>query len=295
MGADSSAEYLTGLGLTMLEAEIYVYLLQHSPASGYKIAKAIGRSFPSTYKAVVSLQAKGAVLVDDGKSRLSRAVSVEELMDQFERRFRERRSAAVAALEQLPKSPADTRIYHLTSVDQVYERSRRLLAECEERALLELFPEPLARLREPVEQTGARGVDLTARVYEPTALKHVRLIHSPFGEQNLRMFKTQWLALLIDGRQFLLAHLLRAGAGVFSATSGANPAVARALYDHANSDFHHYAFRPFLETANSVAELRAAYERLAEVFPPAGDLGFKDLLAELSGEPPEDAEGLEGS
>ena len=295
MASDGCVEYLTDLGLTMLEAEIYVYLLQHSPASGYKIAKAIGRSFPSTYKAVASLQAKGAVLVDDGKSRLSRAVPVGELMDQLERRFDRRRSAAVAALGRLPKSPADTRIYQLTSVDQVYERGRRLLAECKERALLELFPEPLARLRETIEQTAGRGVDLTARVYEPTTLRHVRLIHSPFGEQDLRMFRTQWLAMLIDGRQFLLAHLLKGGAGVFNATSGANPALARALYDHANSDFHHYAFRPFLETANSVADLRAAYERLAEVFPPAGDLGFKDLLEEFSGVPPEDVEGLKGS
>ena len=103
------------------------------------------------------------------------------------------------------------------------------------------------------------------------------------------------LALLIDGRQFLLAHLLRGGAGVFSATSSANPAVARALYDHANSDFHHYAFRPFLETAGSVAELRAAYERLGEVFPPAGDLGFKDFLEEFNGEPQEEAKGLGSS
>ena len=103
-------QLLSQLGLTTLEAEIYVYLVQHSPASGYKIAKGIGRSFPSTYKAVVSLQAKGAVLVDDGKSRLSRAVPVEELVSHLERRFCEQRSAAVAALNQLPNSPEDTRI-----------------------------------------------------------------------------------------------------------------------------------------------------------------------------------------
>ena len=70
MDSDGCVEHLTSLGSTMLEAEIYVYLVQHSPASGYKIAKAIGRSFPSTYKAVVSLQAKGAVLVDGpGRAR----------------------------------------------------------------------------------------------------------------------------------------------------------------------------------------------------------------------------------
>ena len=31
MGSDGCVEHLTGLGLTVLEAEIYVYLLKHSP------------------------------------------------------------------------------------------------------------------------------------------------------------------------------------------------------------------------------------------------------------------------
>ncbi|UCF32462.1 MAG: hypothetical protein JSV78_09010 [Phycisphaerales bacterium] len=281
-GRHDGVELLSQMGLTELEAEIYVFLLQHSPASGYKIAKGIGRSFPSTYKAVASLQAKGAVLVDDGKSRLSRAVPVDELMSHLERRFRQQRSAAVAALDQLPKSPDDTRIYQLTSVDQVYERARRLLAECEERALLELFPEPLAALRGPIEQTAARGVDVTARIYEPAAIDGVRIIRSPYGAQNLQLFKTQWLAVMIDGRQFLLAHLLKGGAGVFSATWSANPAVSRALYDYANSDFHHYAFRPALETAGSVSEIRAEYAKLSDAFPAGGDPGFKDFLEKFS-------------
>ena len=92
---NNCVELLSEMGLTALEAEIYVYLLQYSPASGYKIAKGIGRSFPSTYKAVAALQTKGAVLVDDGKSRLSRAVPVDELMSHLERRFRQRQAAAV--------------------------------------------------------------------------------------------------------------------------------------------------------------------------------------------------------
>lgn len=266
------------LGLTDLEAEIYVYLLQQSPATGYKIAKGLRRSFPSTYKALASLQAKGAILVDDGTSRRSRAVPPAEFLDQLENRFCERRQRAATAVAQLPKSAHDTRIYQLASVDQVYERSRSMLAECAERALVELFPEPLTALRDPIEKAAARGVDVTARLYRAESLAGVRLVQSPFGAENLRTFKSEWLALLIDGRQFLLAHLLKAGRGVVNAVWSANPTVARALYDHANSDFHHYAFRPRLETAASLDELRSEYRRLQRAFPPGGDLGFQDLL-----------------
>ena len=59
--ANECTEVFTELGLTTLEAQIYVFLLQHSPATGYKIAKAIGRSFPSTYKALASLDSAGSV------------------------------------------------------------------------------------------------------------------------------------------------------------------------------------------------------------------------------------------
>lgn len=288
--AESCAALFTSLGLTDLEAEAYVFLLQHSPATGYKIAKGIGRSFPSTYKALASLHTKGAVLVDDGASRLSRAVPPGEFLDQLEGRFRQARRRAAAAVEQLPEACLDTRIYQLASVDQVYERSRRMLAECEERALVELFPEPLAALRDAIENAAARGLDITARVYQAETVTGVRMVQSPYGMENLRIFKSDWLALLVDGRQFLLANLLKAGKGVFNAIWSANPMVSRALYDYANSDFHHYAFRPVLGAATSVEQLRAEYDRLREVFPPGGDLGFRDLLTGFAMNWPSDTE-----
>ena len=36
-------QIINSIGFTTLEAEIYTYLLQHSPATGYRIAKGIGR------------------------------------------------------------------------------------------------------------------------------------------------------------------------------------------------------------------------------------------------------------
>ncbi|MHC4696540.1 MAG: TrmB family transcriptional regulator [Planctomycetota bacterium] len=277
-GEDVCVALVADLGLTELEAQVYVFLLQHSPATGYKIAKGIGRSFPSTYQGLASLEGKGAILVDDGENRLSRAVPLEEFMDQLEARFRERRRLIKAAVRRLPQCSSDTRIYQLASVDQVYERSRRMLAECEERALVELFPGPLEVLGAAVEENAARGIDVTARLYESAPLDGVRLIRSPYGSQTVHSFGSDWLALFIDGRQFLLANLVAGGDGVINAVWSANPTVARVLYDHANSDFHHYAFRSSLYANESVDELRAEYERLREIFPPGGDLGFKDMM-----------------
>jgi len=269
---------LNELGFTALESEIYVYLLQHSPATGYKVAKGIGRSFTNTYKALSGLESKGAILVDRGEHKLSRAVPIEELMDQIEARFREKRRIAVEAVKKLPSSEDDNRIYHLATEDQVYERFRQMLHECTERALLELFPGPCASLRGPVEEAAARGIVVAARVYAGETLAGVQMIQSPFSEMNKTVWRSQWLALFVDGRQFLLGHLVQGGGGVYECVWSASPFIARAFYSFVNSDLHHYAFLPHLEGAASVEELRVEYDRLQKVFPVGGDLGFKDLI-----------------
>ncbi len=269
---------IEGMGFTALEAEIYVFLLQHSPATGYKIAKGIGRSFTNTYKALAGLQARGAILVDESESKLSRAVPVEELMDQLQARFTEQRRKAEAAVDRLPLSPADTGIYRLTAVDQVYERFRVMLRECKERALVELFPGPCKRLRGPVEAAAANGIDISLRTYADETLEGVRMIHSPFSETNMETWNSQWMALFIDGRQFLLAHLSQDEKGVYEAIWSANLFLARAFYSYINSDLHHYSFRPLLEQATSVGQVREEYFRTETLFPPGGDLGFMDLV-----------------
>ena len=111
--------------------------------------------------------------MDDGESRLCRAVPPEEFMDQLERRFRESRERATALAREMAVEPQDDRIYRLTTLDQVYERSRKMLEGCKEVALLELDPGPLDVLRDVVEATAARGVKLSVRIYKPDEIKGV--------------------------------------------------------------------------------------------------------------------------
>lgn len=270
---------LTAFGFTALEAEIYVYLLQHSPATGYKVAKGIGRSFTNTYKALDALKQKGAIIADEGATRLARAVPVEELVDRLRREFREQRDRLFAGVSQLPRAPADTRIYQLATVEQVYARAAKMLDEVQSRVLLELYPRPLARLQERIETVADRGPACAARVYEPARLSGVEVIISPFGAENLARHRFQWLSVLVDGEQSLLAVLTEDGEGVLEAIWTANPMLSRALYDYANSDLHHYSFRAALDRARSVAELRREYARLSEVFPAGGDPGFRKLVS----------------
>src|SRR5438067_8708876 len=108
-------EALAELGFTELEAQIYAFLLQESPATAYRIAQGTGRLPANTYNAVESLQAKGAILVDEGTNRHCRAVPPRELLALLQRRFDERRERATKALAELESSSPDERVYQLRS------------------------------------------------------------------------------------------------------------------------------------------------------------------------------------
>jgi predicted transcriptional regulator len=282
-------QHLVELGFSEGEATAYVFLLQHSPATGYRVARSIGRSFSNAYQILESLERRGAVLVEAGDRRLYRAIPIEELLDQMERAFKARRRQAAEALKEVPVRGSDLGIYELKTVAAVYEHCFRMLKECEERALMELFPEPLEVLGEAVQEAAARGVVVAARIHQPAELKGVHVILSPYGPENLRVYGAQWLTLYVDGRQYLQANLMSGGGGLHHAVWSENPYLARALYNYVNSDLHHYAFQPYLKKATSIEELRRAYEELQEVFPVGGDLGYQDLIRDIAATPPTDA------
>ncbi len=75
---------LVALGLTETEALVYGYLIQNSPATGYRVSHAIGKQPANTYKAIASLQAKGAVMAEEGGTKMCRAVPAEEFLARLE-------------------------------------------------------------------------------------------------------------------------------------------------------------------------------------------------------------------
>jgi hypothetical protein len=52
---DKSVQALQDPGFTGLEAQVYVFLLRHAPATGYRISHAIGKPTANTYKALAEL------------------------------------------------------------------------------------------------------------------------------------------------------------------------------------------------------------------------------------------------
>ncbi len=249
---------LIGLGLTNLEAEIYAYLLAHSPATGYGIAKGIAKPTANTYKALESLQTKGAIIIDDSKTRLCRAVQVEELFGVFQRRFDGFKSEARSELGKIDRAPDDSRIYQLTSTDQVISRFRGMFAKARRRIVLDFFPLPAEELRKDILAAAKRGVSILAKLYQPIELPGVDTMVAHDGPQKVERWPGQWANGVFDGEEYLLALLSRDGGRVHQAVWSNNQYLSWIYY----SEIIHELMSDDLERA--VAE-QASVDQIKEI------------------------------
>ncbi|MCI0587232.1 MAG: TrmB family transcriptional regulator [Planctomycetes bacterium] len=226
---------LHDLGFTEIETLVYACLLRESPATGYRISHAIGRPTPNTYKAIGSLAQKGAVVVDDGGSRLCRAVPPDELLTALERRFQERKARARGALEALKPVSGDDRVWQLSTVDQVLERARAMLLRTRRMALLDVFPGPFAALRAEIERA-ARKARVVAKVYAPGTAGDARLVESPDAARVLAVWPGHQLTLVRDAEEHLLALLTPDMSGVHQAVWSNSTFLSCMHHNHVASE-----------------------------------------------------------
>lgn len=203
---DASLEALADLGFSELEGRVYSYLLGGAPATGYRIAQEIDKPTANTYKAISSLEAKGAVWIDHGESRVCRAVPPSELLARLARSFQERRERAAVVLAELHQADADGRVYQVRTVDAVLERARTMIGEAERVVLVDLFPRVLDQLRPDLLAATARGVEVSVKLYRPDELPGARVVVAR-TEVSRDAWPGEQISLVVDACQHLLALL----------------------------------------------------------------------------------------
>jgi sugar-specific transcriptional regulator TrmB len=285
MSDDRATDSLVCLGFTTLEAQVYTLLLRDSPATGYGVAKALGKPVPNVYKALETLESKGAVVVDDGEVRQCRAVPVSEFLARLARGFATRKREAEDALSSIPGPSDDTRIYQLRAPDQVFERSRRMLRGAQQIAFLDTFPDPLRELRPEILQAVERGVKVRIKAYAPIEIPGAVIVLEPDRDSVLARWPGQWLNLIVDGSELLTALLTLGGRRVVQAIWSASPYLSWIETSGVACELGYTALKEQFRKGASLEELRATFE-LAETFIERNAPGYLRLLRHL-GEPPE--------
>lgn len=207
-------EHLTSLGFTEIEAKVYCELLRGGPATGYRLAQAIGKAQANTYKALSTLAVKGAVLADNGEPKSYRATPAAELMAALDRDFERRRQMAETSLAELEAPSADDKIYQLRTVGQVFEKARSMIASARSTILFDLWPGPLTELSGVLAAAQARGVAVSGVGYEAGADFPFRTVRSRTAEFVTSRWPGSQVTLVVDAQEFLLAVIDEAAGSV---------------------------------------------------------------------------------
>lgn len=202
---DDQRDALAALGFTAAEAETYLALLQASPATAYRVSQRTGRPVANTYKAVTGLQQKGAVLVDDGESRLCRAVPPDELLAARTRAFEQHREAARSLFASLGRDEDDERVYRLASAAHVLERTRSMLDAAREVVLVDAFPGPFAAVADALAACAHRGVRVVVKVYHDAPDVPFETVRDADVLQALQAWPGEQLSVVCDASCHLLA------------------------------------------------------------------------------------------
>ncbi len=240
---DALPKALQGIGFSEIEALVYAFLVGREPATGYRISHGIDKPTANTYKAIASLVQQGAVQVDEGGNRLIRAVPPDELLAGLERRAREKREVARAALADRSADVADDRVYTLRDRDQVLERARAMLGRAREIVLGDLFPGPLEVLAADLASAAARGVRVVVKVYSPLDVRGVAEVPEADAARALSGWPGHQLSLVVDADEHLLALFDASLANVHQAVWSRSTFLSCLHHNHVAMEILHTAWK----------------------------------------------------
>jgi sugar-specific transcriptional regulator TrmB len=275
---------LENLGFTRVEAEVYAYLVGNSPATGYQIAKAIGRTRGAAYSVLESLASKGAVVVEIGDTHLWRAVPAREFLEVLERRFLAGKREAADALRHVDAAPPDNLVYQLKTIEQVYERARTLMRSSRRAVLIDVDPEPYEMIRADIVGAVRRKIKVALICPEAVNLPGARAsVYFP-GYKILTRFPARQMVVAADGREFLISSLSKDGRRVIQACWSASPFLSWVVWTYLKMNILAEEFVTLLETGAPISKVRASYRSYFKHLPAYSSPGSRELAKLFEGE-----------
>ncbi len=280
MNNENGIQSLMELGFTRLEADIYAFLLNASPATGYRISQAIGKPAANVYNALQSLEKKGAALVEETAARRCRAVPVEELAARMHRRFLDTKTSFETAFSGSDPAQGDNRIYPLRSGEQVFEKCRHMLDAAREVVLIDAFPGALGALKGEIEKAASRHVRVAVNAYMPVQIRGVLLFERPDGARVIARWPGEWINMVKDGEEYVQALLEGNLRGVIQAVWSGSPYLSWVYYSALMSELELGGLKRRIAEGAGIAGLREYVESCERFFPLEAP-GYVRLMEQL--------------
>jgi len=203
---------LNRFGFNKLEAEVYITLLKDSPLTGYRLAQVLNKAAANTYKALESLEKKGAVVAEETPTmKQYAAIPIKDFMDQVEFTFVNDRNYLEDALKNVHNSLSGDKIYMLQSLDQVFEKCEKMLDSAENCVIVDAFPNMLKKIIPYLEKAAANNVNIVVNAYGPVEVQDCHVIVKSNAKKVLNLWSGDWMNIAVDGKEYLITAVEKDG------------------------------------------------------------------------------------
>ena len=203
---------LRELGLNDLETTIYICLLENNRSTGYRIANQIDKPVANTYKALKSLEKKGAILSDNSaNTKYFDTVSVEEFLNKIERDFLNTKGEIIEEAKKLKVRQESGGIFELQSAELAFEKAINMINTAETTLLVDCFPTPLAKIKKYLKEKSSKDMSIFLKNYCDTKIDNINQIRSENPEIPVESIKGEWMIVLKDTTESLIAQFAEDG------------------------------------------------------------------------------------
>jgi sugar-specific transcriptional regulator TrmB len=204
-GLEKQITLLMELGLTRLQARIYLSLLKESGRTGYGVAKEIDEPVANTYKALESLRQDGLVLMKvEARIKTFSAQPIKLYLDQRERQFFRQRGILEESLKSIvPASPGEG-FFAIESCEQLYALSSTLIGKGRDPIGVEGTPFPIDQLKADLQKAARAGRTVLVKSYEEVDIPGCTVVFSKEMRSPVLDLPMELLHVAVPGEGYVI-------------------------------------------------------------------------------------------
>ena len=169
--------YLMDIGLSNIQARIYITLLTEPNITGYKIAKILNEPVANTYKALEGLIKKGiAVLDESGNNKLYSVFPITAYLNQLEATFKNKRKAIEEEFKKIKPAKLKDGIFKIDNIQQLYEIAGELIKNSKGVLAVDSTSLPLEIFKPYLEGISKKGVSVIIKSYSKISIPNCETI-----------------------------------------------------------------------------------------------------------------------
>jgi sugar-specific transcriptional regulator TrmB len=205
---DTNIQLLMDIGLSKIQARIYLALLKGDKFTGYAVAKQLYEPVANTYKALDSLHKKGLVLLDHSERvKYYTAQPIRYYLDQLELRFADKRKVIENVIKPEESETFEEGIYRIDSYEQLYTQSSALIEKSLEIIALDSTALPIEQIKKELHKASKRGTIILIRSYEEIKISNCEVVYSREMGSPVYELPIQYFHLIVPGEGYITALL----------------------------------------------------------------------------------------